>query len=78
MYVHVDKSRLIKIYSALVRSGLEYSSVTYGPLTTRNDCNRLENVKHCLRNIQGFNKSYEELLEESGLSKIRNSLSSFR
>ena len=33
--------------------------------------NRLENVqKHCLRCIFGFEKTYEELLEVSGLSSL--------
>ena len=71
--VKVDKSRLIKIYSAIVRLVLEYSSIAYGPMIIRYDSNRLGNLqKHCLRNILGFNKNYRELLEESGLSTLED------
>ena len=53
------------------RSVIEYSSVTYGPMSTRYASNRLEGIqKNCLRSIFGFGKSYEDLLEEAGLETL--------
>ena len=63
---------LTKLYSALVRSVLEYSSVTYHSLLTRGQENDLENIqKKCLRCIFGYRKTYEELLKESGMSTLK-------
>ena len=69
--VKVDKTRLTRIYTSIVRSVLEYSSVTFGPMITKYDANRMENIqKHCLRSILGYDKKYEDLLEESGLETL--------
>ena len=69
--IKVDRTRLTRIYTSIVRSVLEYSSVTYGPMITKYDSNRIENIqKHCLRSILGFDKRYEDLLEESGLQTL--------
>ena len=63
---------LTKLYSALVRSVLEYSSVTYHSLLTRKQENDLETVqKKCLRCIFGYGKSYEDLLGESGMTTLK-------
>ena len=63
---------LIKLYSAMVRSVLEYSSVTYHSMLTIKQSNDLEQIqKKCLRCIFGYGKGYEELLEESGLSTLK-------
>ena len=63
---------LTKLYSALVRSVLEYSSVTYHSLLTRKQENDLETVqKKCLRCIFGYGKSYEDLLSESGMTTLK-------
>ena len=62
---------LRKLYCGLVRSVIEYSSVTYGPMLTKFQANEIENVqKRCLRCMFGYNKSYEELLRESGLDTL--------
>ena len=69
--IKVDRTRLTRIYTSIVRSVLEYSSVTYGPMITKYDSNRIENIqKHCLRSILGFDKRYEDLLEESDLQTL--------
>ena len=66
--VQVKKERLKNIYCSLVRLTLKYSSITYDPMLAQYERNRMENIqKNCLRSIFGFDKSYEELLEESGL-----------
>ena len=62
---------LFKLYTSLVRSVIEYSSVTYHFLLTKTKESALENVqKWCLRCIFGYNKSYDELLAESGMSSL--------
>ena len=62
---------LTKLYSLLVRSVLEYRSVTYHSLLTKKQANDLEIVqKNCLRCIFGYKKSYGELLAESGMSSL--------
>ena len=66
---------LIKLYTSLVRSVIEYSSVTYHFLLTKTKESALENVqKWCLRCIFGYKKSYvsyRELLAESGLPTLK-------
>ena len=65
-------SDLTKLYSALVRSVLEYSSVTYHSMLTKGQENDLENIqKKCLRCIFGYGKTYEDLLKESGMSTLK-------
>ena len=62
---------LKKLYSALVRSVLEYSSVTYHSMITKKQSNDLEIIqKKCLRCMYGYQKSYEELLSESGMETL--------
>ena len=64
---------LKKLYCSLVRSVLEYSSVTYHSMQTKKQENDLEIVqKKCLRCIYGYKKSYSELLEESGLQPLKS------
>ena len=69
--VKVNKTRLKNIYCSIVRSVMEYSCVTYGPMMAQYEKNRLEKIqRNCLRSIYGFNKSYAELLDESGLQTL--------
>ena len=59
---------LKKLYCALVRSVLEYSLVTYHSMLTKKQSNDLELVQNkCLHCIYGYDKSYDDLLKESGL-----------
>ena len=62
---------MTNIYCSMIRSILEYSSVTFGPMLTKYDSNRLESVqKQCLRSIFGYGLSYEELLSLSNLETL--------
>ena len=64
---------LTKLYTALVRLILEYSSVTYGLMLSKSQSNRLEQVqKRCLRIIFGFKDSYEDLLSKAGLESLKD------
>ena len=65
-------SDLLKLYKSLIRSVLEYSSVSYTTQICKYQINRLENVqKRCLKIMFGYKKNYQELLEESGLETLQ-------
>ena len=67
----VNTDRLKDVYCSVIRSVLEYSSVTFGPMLTKYEKNQMERIqKKCLRTIYGPNKTYEQLLEESGLKTL--------
>ena len=55
-----------------MRSVLKYSSITYHSMLTKKLENDLEIVqKKCLCCIYGYKKSYDELLQESGLLRLK-------
>ena len=63
---------LRKLYTGMVRSVIGYSSVTYGPMLTKFQDHELENIqKRCLRIMYGYDKSYIDLLRESGLETLK-------
>ena len=67
----VSKEKLVMIYTATIRSVLEYSSNTYHPQLNRGQTNLLERVqKKCLKIIYEYTHKYPELLALSGLSKL--------
>ena len=67
----IPGNNLRKLYTGFVRSVLEYTSITYGPMLTQYQSNELENIqKRCLRCMYGYEKSYEELLRESGFKTL--------
>ena len=69
--LNVDKNRLKTIHCSIVRSIIEYSSVTYGPMLARYQAKKLEDLqKRCLKTIFGYDKSYEELLIEADLKTL--------
>ena len=64
---------LKKLYCVLVRSILEYSAVTYTTQISKYQSNRLENVqKQCLKTMYGYDKTYEQLLQCSGLESLKD------
>ena len=63
---------LKKLYCALVRSILEFSSVSFGSQISKFQSNRIENVqKRCLKIMYGYNHTYEELLQMAGLQSLK-------
>ena len=59
------------VYTATVRSVLEYSSNVYHSQLNQHQINLLERVqKRSLRVIYGYQHTYEHLLELSGLEKL--------
>ena len=68
---NADKKRLRNVYCSIIRSVMEYSSVSYGTMITKYDKNRLETIqKKCLCCIYGYGLGYEELLDLSGLETL--------
>ena len=50
---------------------MEYSSVTFGPMMSKYEKNRLENIqKKCLRIIYGYGLDYDTLLQISDLETL--------
>ena len=66
-----NKTKLKNVYCTVIRSILEYSAVTFGPMLAQYQKNRLESVqKKCLKAIYGFDLTYEELLEKAELETL--------
>ena len=62
---------LIEIYACSLRPVIEFCSVVYHSLLTAEQTMRIERLqKRILKIILGFNLSYEEMLEKSGLSSL--------
>ena len=58
---------------SVIRSCLEYSSPVYHSQLNQHQKNQLEKVqKRSLRLIYGYDKTYEDLLRESGLNKLED------
>ena len=67
-----DKQKLKNIYCSIIRSVMEYSSVTFGPMLAKYEKNCLENVqKKCLRIIYGYGIEYEDLLRIADLETLQ-------
>ena len=50
--LEVDKAKLRNIYCSIVRSVLEYCSVTYGPMIAKYQSKKLEDMqKRCLKSV---------------------------
>ena len=68
---------LLRIYESYLRPTIEYSSVVYGPLLTKNEAEKLEKLqKLVLRIIYGFSLSYDKLLSISRLETLKERRSS--
>ena len=72
--VGIKKDKLRDVFTSIMRSVLEFSSVVYHSLLSKFQSNLLDKVqKKTLRMIYGYEKSYKELLElleESGLQSL--------
>ena len=66
-----SNEELVKVYKTNLRSALEFASVVYGPLLTADQSEDLERLqRQCLKIIYGFEKSYQEILDITGLEKL--------
>ena len=67
----LDERRLTAVYVSMIRSVLEYASVVYGSMLTAGQSRMIERMQaNALKTIWGWNKSYRECLELSGLTTL--------
>ena len=67
----LTNEELTRVYTTNIRSCIEYASVVYGALITKEQGEDLERLqRQCLKIIHGFDKSYSCLLELTGLSTL--------
>jgi hypothetical protein len=67
-----DKADLVKVYTSILRSAIEFCSVVYGPLLTKDQEEDIERLQsQSLKIIYGFDKPYREILEETGLQTLK-------
>ena len=68
----VENSDVLAIYKSIVRSVLDYASVTYNSLLTKEQEEELERLQRkCIRVIYGWDKPYTELLQEASLKTLK-------
>ena len=69
----LTQQELVKVYTSILRSTVEFSSVVYGPMLTREQSNDLEHLQmQALKIIYGFDVSYRKILENTGLEKLED------
>ena len=62
---------LVKLYTEYIRPTIEYASVVYGPILTKEGTLRIEKLQErALRTIYASSASYPRLLERSGIEKL--------
>ena len=67
-HVGIPNKKLVTIYTAFIRSLLEYASPVYHPMLTQEQSHRIERVqKLALAAIFGYGKPYSQALSDSGL-----------
>jgi hypothetical protein len=67
----LDQMELLKVYMTIIRSTIEYASVVYGPMLTKEQSDKIEHLQsQCLKIIFGFYHSYASLLEHTGLERL--------
>ena len=69
--LNLPPEKLTAVYMSMVRSQIEYASVVYGTLLTASQSVAIERLQSiALKTIWGWNKSYRECLEMSGLERL--------
>ena len=67
----VGKQFLVRAYTTFVRPCVEYLSVVYDAMVTKEEQGLIETCQRdFLRAIYGYNNSYKELLRKSGLERL--------
>jgi hypothetical protein len=68
----MNQEELVQVYASLVRSVIEFTSVVYGPMLNQDQEDRLEKLQgQSLKIVFGFDKSYRQVLELSGLETLK-------
>ena len=67
----IEKEKLIRIYSAIIRPICEYASQAFHYQLTKEQAERIESIqRRVLKTIYGCGTSYREALERSGLQRL--------
>ena len=62
---------LVKVYECMLRPIAEYCSCVFYSMITKRDSDELERIqRQALKIIFGYNNSYSQLLEKSGLIRL--------
>ena len=68
----VSNDDVLTIYKSIVRSVLDYASVTYNSLLTKEQEDELERLQRmCFRVIYGWEKPYSQLLQETAVTPLK-------
>ena len=66
-----DSNSILRAYTCILRPVIEYASILYHSLLNETQKENLERMqRRALRIIYGWSKSYEELIEESGIETL--------
>ena len=69
--IRIDSRRLVMVYTSLIRSTIEYAAVVYGGLLTQEQSKQIERLQAiALRTIVGWDKTYSQALEITGLRTL--------
>jgi hypothetical protein len=67
----LSESELVKVYTSILRATIEFTSVVYGTMLTREQSEDLEHAQsQALKIIFGFNHSYREVLGLAGVERL--------
>ena len=67
----LSEAELVRVYTTILRATTEFCAVVYGPMLTKEMSEALEHTQsQALKIIFGFNNSYREVLEKSGLQRL--------
>jgi hypothetical protein len=68
----LNSDELVQVYGSILRSVIEFCSVVYGPLMTAEQSEDIERLQaQSLKIIYGFDLSYRQVLEKSGLDTLQ-------
>ena len=69
--VGIEPGKLVQIYTSLLRSSIEYGSVIYDGLLTKEQVTQIERLQsNALKTIYGWDKSYATAREMAGLETL--------
>ena len=69
----VLQADLVKIYSTTIKSAIEYAAAVYHPMISSQQSDALERLQRLtLKVIYGWQTSYSDALEKSGLPTLRD------
>ena len=69
----MEENKLVEVYKMNIRSIIEYCSVVYHSLLTKEQAMKVERLQYrALKCIYGMDNSYRALLEKTGIEKLED------